>query len=169
MIISRFTGGGTTYTSLAAWRSATGQETHDGNDVGFECDPCLVSPGNCGTIGDPCNLASLTAYKLQSNSPLIEGGLDLQSLFGIDAGGQDYFGSPIPVGDQYDVGAHEYRNLADFNYDHWVNFLDYAELVAAWGTGLGQPGFSDIYDLFDDDTIDMLDLRIFIDDWLWGL
>ena len=65
-------------------------------------------------------------------------------------GVQDYFGTPIPVGGQYDVGAHEYRNLADFNYDHWVNFLDYAELVAAWGTSLGQPGFSDIYDLFDD-------------------
>ena len=160
--------GGTTYTSLAAWRSATGQETHDGNDVGFELDPNLTDPGNGGTISDPCNLASLAAYKLQSNSPLIEEGLDIQSLFGIDAGVQDYFGTPIPVGGQYDVGAHEYRNLADFNYDHWVNFLDYAELVAAWGTDLGQPGFGDIYDLFDDDTIDMLDLRIFTDDWLWG-
>ena len=58
---------------------------------------------------------------------------------------------------------------ADFNGDDKVDFLDYAELVAAWGTSLGQPGFNDTYDLFDDDTIDMLDLRIFTNDWLWGL
>jgi len=156
-----------TNNSLAAWRSVTGQETLDGNDVGFEYDPCLANPGYGGTIGDPCNLASLAAYKLQSNSPLIEAGLSLQSLFGIDAGGQDYFGTPIPVGDQFDVGAHEYRNIADFNYDNKVNFLDYAKLAAAWETSLGEIGFNDVYDLHDDDAIDVTDLWIFLADWLW--
>ena len=161
--------GGTTYTSLASWRSATGQETLDGNDVGFECDPCLVDVGNGGTIGDPCNLASLTAYKLLSNSPLIDAGLDLQSEFGIDPGVRDYYGTAIPIGDQYDAGADEYRNPADFDYDHKVNLLDYAKLAAAWGTSSGQPDFNDIYDLYDDEVIDMADLEIFSIDWLWEL
>jgi hypothetical protein len=58
---------------------------------------------------------------------------------------------------------------ADFNNDEVVNFFDYAELAAAWGTSLGQPGFNDIYDLYDDDTINLADLGIFATDWLWGL
>ncbi len=90
--------GGTTYTSLAAWRSGTGQETHDGNDVGFECDPCLVDVGNGGTIGDPHRLVTLTAYQLTTCSALINAGLDIQREFGIDPGPQDYYNNPIPIG-----------------------------------------------------------------------
>lgn len=58
---------------------------------------------------------------------------------------------------------------ADFNGDGVVNLLDYAEFANAWMTGLGEPGFNDIYDLQNNDAIDMHDLRIFTDDWLWGL
>jgi len=58
---------------------------------------------------------------------------------------------------------------SDFNGDKAVNFLDYAELATAWGTSLGQPDFDDIYDLYDDDTIDMADVGIFSGDWLWEL
>lgn len=161
--------GGSTYTSLAAWRSATSQETHDGNDVGFESDPCLVDPGNGGTIGDPCNLASLTAYKLQSNSPLIDAGLDLQAEFGIDPGAIDYYGTSLPRCYQFDVGAHEYYfSLADFDCDEGVNFFDYTKLAGAWMSSWGEPDFNDHYDLYDNDTIDIPDLGIFSDEWLWG-
>lgn len=100
--------GGTTYTSLAGWRLATGQETHGGNDVGFEADPCLINPGGGGTIGDPCLLWTLNDYRLKNSSPLIGEGLDVNSLSGIDAGLRDYYGTTIPVDINYDVGAHEY-------------------------------------------------------------
>ncbi len=49
----------------------------------------------------------LTAYKLQKDSPLIDGGLDLRSLFGIDPGRRDFYGNPIPSGTGFDIGAHE--------------------------------------------------------------
>ncbi len=160
---------GTTYTGLAAWRSGTGQEIHDGNDVGFELDPELIDPGNGGTLGDPCLLETLDAYRLAGSSGLIDEGLDIQAEFGIDPGPRDYYGASIPVGAQLDVGAHEYRNAADFNFDAAVNFLDYSELAAAFGTSSGDPGYNDIYDVNNNDTIDMIDVSTFCVDWLWGL
>jgi hypothetical protein len=160
---------GTTYTSLSAWRSGTGQETHDGNDVGFELDPQLIDPGNGGTLADPCLLETLDAYRLAGSSGLIDEGLDIQSEFGIDPGLRDYYGASIPVGSRFDVGAHEYRNITDFNGDAMVNFLDYTELADAFGTSSGEPGFNDIYDVNDNDTIDMIDLGLFCDDWLLGV
>ena len=100
--------GGTTYTSLAAWRTATGQEKLDGQPVGFETDPCLISPGYGETVGDPCLLYTLSPYKLMPSSPLINKGLNVNSLFGIDPGTQDFYGTAIPVDSNYDVGVHEY-------------------------------------------------------------
>lgn len=84
------------YSSLAAWRSATGQETLSGQAVGYSVDPLLNSPGNGGTIGDADNLDALWAYRLQTTSPLIDKGLNLSSLFGINPGPQDFFGDPVP-------------------------------------------------------------------------
>jgi hypothetical protein len=87
--------GSSTYTSLAEWRTATGQETLNGNPVGMETDPLLS-----GGVGD-------VAFMLQSNSPLIDQGLDLQTEFGLDPGTQDYYGTTIPVDGYFDIGAHE--------------------------------------------------------------
>jgi hypothetical protein len=106
---------------------------------------------------------------LAGSSGLINEGLDIQAEFGIDPGLRDYYGASIPVGAQLDVGAHEYRNITDFNGDDKVNFLDYAELAGAFGTDSGEPGFNDIYDVNDNDTIDTIDLGIFCLDWLLGL
>jgi hypothetical protein len=102
--------GSTTYTSLADFRAGTGQEMLDGQPVGFEADPCLTDPGNGGTVGDPHLLPALDAYKLKDTSGLIDSGLDILALFGIDPGQQDFYGSsiPLPPSGAYDVGAHEY-------------------------------------------------------------
>ncbi len=83
-------------TSLAEWQ-ATGQEILDGQPVGYETDPKLVNAGG----------SSDTDYKLQSSSPMINGSLDLPTLFGIDVGPQDYWGTSIPQDGAYDVGSHE--------------------------------------------------------------
>ena len=56
---------------------------------------------------------------------------------------------------------------ADFNGDDDINFLDYALLADAWMTAPGHPQYNDIYDLHDNDIIDMLDLDIFVEKWLW--
>jgi hypothetical protein len=99
---------GKTYTSLDEWRKATGQEKHNGKGVGFEVDPKLVNPGGGGTIGDAHKLSTLKAYQLQKSSPLIDAGLDIKSLLGIDVGKHDYYGTEIPSGGKFDIGAHEF-------------------------------------------------------------
>ncbi len=90
--------GGAVYTSLAAFRTATGQETHNGQPVGFETDPLLVNPG--GGTAD--------SYRLQASSPMVEHGLNLLTEFGINPGPHDYFNIPLPQGSAYDVGCNEY-------------------------------------------------------------
>jgi len=100
--------GSTTYSSLATWRAATSQEKMGASNTGLEADPLLNNPGNGGTIGNPLLLSQLSAYKLRSNSSLINHGLDLLGLFGVSSGTRDFFGGTIPQGTTYDIGAHEF-------------------------------------------------------------
>jgi len=99
--------GDQTFESLEAWRAATGQERHDGADAGIATDSLLTGPGEGGTIGDPAQLDRLDAYKLLQSSMLVDMGLDLKTVFGIDPGTHDYYGTQIPQGGKYDVGANE--------------------------------------------------------------
>jgi len=97
-----------TYTSLSAWRKGTGQETLSGTAVGLNVDPLLANPGGGGTIGNPDNLYTLSAYQLASASPLIDAGLNL-AQFGISPGSNDFYGNPIPDKNTglFDIGADE--------------------------------------------------------------
>ena len=104
----RITWGSTTYNSLAAFRTATGQERVNSVDVGLSADPKLNSPGGGGTIGNPRLLGSLTAYKLRLDSPLRDAGLNLtQSPFNLNVGTRDYYGAALPQNQSFDIGAHE--------------------------------------------------------------
>lgn len=96
--------GSTTYTSLASFRNLTGQEKMGTVYTGFNLDPKLVNPGGGGSFGDATLLSRLTAYLLQSTSPLIDAGLTL-SQFGINPGVRDFYGDTIPQGVTYGVGA----------------------------------------------------------------
>jgi hypothetical protein len=75
-------------------------------NVGLNVDPKLNNPGGGGTFNNTTLLDTLTAYNLQSTSPLINAGLDLSGLFGINNGGQDFYGTPLMPG-VVDIGAHE--------------------------------------------------------------
>lgn len=98
--------GGTTHTSLAAWQAA-GQEKLNSTATGLEADPLLTDPGNGGTIGNTAQLATLNAYKLQTASPVRDKGLDLATLFSINPGTRDYWGTAIPQNGTLDIGAYE--------------------------------------------------------------
>ncbi|HEV3301254.1 MAG TPA: right-handed parallel beta-helix repeat-containing protein [Planctomycetaceae bacterium] len=73
---------GATYTTLKAWRAATGEEMLNGSAVGLRVQPGLTDAGGGGTIGNADRLITLTAYQLRPHSQLADAGLDL-SQFGL--------------------------------------------------------------------------------------
>ena len=99
--------GGTTYRSLEAWRSATGQERVGGEAVGTVADPGLQAAGAGGTLGDPDRLHALEAYRLRPDSPLAAAALDLAGRFGVAPGPTDFYGTRLGPGGGRAVGAHE--------------------------------------------------------------
>ncbi len=103
----KFIWGDSTYTSIKQFRASAGQEMIKANGVGFYGDPLLVSAGGGGTIGNADNLASLNAYRLQSTSPCINKGLDLERIWLINPGTHDFWNTALPQGGAYDVGACE--------------------------------------------------------------
>lgn len=95
------------YKTLGDWQKDTGQEMLNGESVGLVVDPEVTNLGESPTVGDPTTLPALSVYRLRENSPLIDAGLDLRRLFGIDVGKRDFYGNPIPQGKGFDIGAHE--------------------------------------------------------------
>ena len=100
------------YTNLSSWRTASGQEILFGTNVGFNINPLLVNPGGGGTIGNAYALTNLAAYQLQTNSPMIGAGLNLNVLFGIDPGKSDFYGTSIPQNGSFDIGAAENASVS---------------------------------------------------------
>jgi hypothetical protein len=120
---------GTTYTSLTAWRAGTGQErgTYNGQvrNLGLERNPQLIAPGHGGTVGNPNQLITLTAYQLKGTSPVRHAGLDLSQFrvvwdpyaFADDPflalyfnpTAQDFFGDPLPPAGSnlFSIGAYQ--------------------------------------------------------------
>jgi hypothetical protein len=88
---------GQDYHSLAGWRNATGQEQYDGQDVGLTAPAGVIMAG--GTA--PEN------YQLLPDSALVDRGLDLVNLFGLDPDQRDYFWNSVPARNAYDIGIHE--------------------------------------------------------------
>jgi hypothetical protein len=98
--------GSTLYSSLSAFRG-TGQEMLNAVPTGFNIDPGLFNPGLGGTIGNPSGLTKMLEYRLATNSPLINRGLNLRSQFGTATGTRDFFGTTLPQRGAFDIGAHE--------------------------------------------------------------
>ena len=64
--------------------------------------------GGGGTFNNADKLTTLTAYKLQSSSPVKNTGLDLKATFGLSSvGSRDFWGTGLPQGGKYDIGADE--------------------------------------------------------------
>src|SRR4029079_1097441 len=87
--------GASAYNSIAAWQTATGQETTRGVATGYQGNPRLVAAGNAKTVGAPDNLAAaLLPYRLLKNSPLIDRGPPYPQLLaaGVPPAATDFFG-----------------------------------------------------------------------------
>jgi parallel beta-helix repeat protein len=79
----------------------------------------------------------------------------------IDGENRIYYG-------RVDIGADEYYwSPADFDEDGDVDLIDYATLANAWMTDLGNQDYNEDCDLEDNNSIDVNDLALFCEDWLW--
>jgi len=86
--------GSAVYTSLSAFRQSY-NEILNGRNYGYTVNPQLTNPG--------------TNYQLQAGSPMIDAGFNLAGQWGYQVGKVDFFGSGIPTGNGYDIGACENR------------------------------------------------------------
>jgi hypothetical protein len=96
------------YPGLEDWAEASGQEIIQGKLVGLYMDPRLIDPESM-ELTDPgtINAEGLHGFFPEPGSPLIDGGLNLKELFGLDPGAHDIVGRAIPVNLMYDLGAIE--------------------------------------------------------------
>jgi hypothetical protein len=100
--------GNKTYTNLNEWSRVTGQEQLNGKEVGLQIDPELKGVSLLANVNSSNQLNTLNAYKLRESSTLINHGLNLKTVFRIDTGQRDFYGTSIPTGNNYDIGAHEF-------------------------------------------------------------
>ena len=76
--------------------------------------------------------------------------------------------------DTVDIGSDEVwctddiANDLDFNGDGLVNYREFAMFSKAWLTSSGDPNYIEACDLYEDDAIDIADIKEFAEDWAWA-
>jgi hypothetical protein len=83
--------------SLSEWAKQAGQEMLHGRFVGMQEDPELKGP-LLTDITDPYQLEKLSGYTLKHDSPLMNKGMNLNSVFGIEKPVKDFFGNDLSTG-----------------------------------------------------------------------
>ena len=86
------------YNSLASYRAGAQVELLGAEACGLELDPHIM-----GQLGSHLP----KDYRLRSGSLLREAALDLNHLFGLTLGDQDFFGNLLPNSGPGDIGAHQ--------------------------------------------------------------
>jgi uncharacterized repeat protein (TIGR01451 family) len=152
-------------TNCIVWGSGYSSLYRGDNNVTYSCiqggydgvgnisyDPCFVDAGannyhlspdsNCIDVGDPCFVPDLNETDIDGEPRIFDG--DANDTDIVDMGADEFYWSP-----------------ADFDRNEIVNFLDYAVLASVWLTD--DPNIS----LDDDNDVDIDDLALFCDDWLW--
>ena len=104
------------------WAQDGSQEMLIGEIVGMYANPMLINPGN-STLTDPRMLSSVDDYKLQEGSAAIDAGLDLETLFIINPGQQDYFGNFLQQGQAFDMGVYQNLDKQVINFTNGWNIM----------------------------------------------
>jgi hypothetical protein len=97
--------GDRTFSNLREWREGTGQELVRGKPTGFAQPPALTSHASSVRAGERVGVRTLRAFRPRAASPANAGGLDLRKLFGLDVGGRDFAGAPLPSAGKLPLGA----------------------------------------------------------------
>ncbi|HEV3223823.1 MAG TPA: T9SS type A sorting domain-containing protein [Puia sp.] len=127
---------GNNYSSLSSWRTATGNEMVSGINTGFNSDPLLTNPGSGGTIGFGNSLFSLNAYKISNGlSPACNAALDLGSLFTINVGNTDFWGTILSGGSTNDIGANQLSIALPIVLLYFKGSCSGSEQDISWATG----------------------------------
>jgi len=163
------------------------QKTSDPNDL-VNCTPeycCLQEQRYLYDPADPNSVnrhninldplfvnANGNDFHLRSDSPGVNAGDPLGDYLGErDIDGyprvMDPNNNAQPVADMgaHELGCGQLAHAADFDYDGYVDLGDLAELSAAWLTE--PPALDPDFDLNADQIIDVKDLALFADAWLW--
>lgn len=99
-----------TFESLEQWAEQSGKEIMQGHLAGLYSDPMLSEFNTTDPIDqDRMGPESFRGHVPESGSPLIDQGLNLKEVAGLDPGSRDLRGTKIPQGKRYDIGAIEYR------------------------------------------------------------
>ncbi|MBN2019274.1 MAG: S8 family serine peptidase [Sedimentisphaerales bacterium] len=116
-------------------------------------------PGNSNINSDPCFVGmDVNNFHLKPVSDCINRG---DPNFN-DVNETDIDGESRIVNGRVDMGADEvYWPKADYNLDEIVNFIDFAQLAGDWQS----PDSNKTLD--GDADVDIDDLALFCDDWLW--
>jgi hypothetical protein len=101
---------GVTYPSVAAWRTATGQEKIGSTLTGASVDAHFLARNQGPSVNNADLLESLVyAYRLAASSPVLTTGLDLHARFGTVVGTRDFYGNTLPSSGAFAVGACQVR------------------------------------------------------------
>jgi hypothetical protein len=135
----------------------------------MDTDPCFVS---FDVNSDP----NMWDFYLQSdygrwnkNSQIWVN--DSNTSLCIDTGdpNSDWSDEPWPNGKRINMGAYggtsqasKNGNLADFNVDNSVDFVDFSQIANQWFAGQ-----MCIEDLTNDGIVNFADISIFAENWLW--
>jgi hypothetical protein len=78
-----------------------------------------LAPGSGGTVhpADGVNLNTLTGYKLKNTSLMINAAINISGM-----GAHDFYGTPIPYNNAFDIGANEYSVVVAPPTFQFINF-----------------------------------------------
>ena len=104
-------------------------------------------------------------YHLQWDSPCVDKG---DPNYFAEEGEIDIDGEPRVMGGRVDMGADEVGpKQADFTRDGRIDGADFGVLSQSWQTSVGDENWYVLSDLYEDGVIDLSDLYLLVEDWMW--
>jgi len=94
------------YNSLEEWAEKTGQEILHGKLAGIQADPMLTGQLPI-SITDPYQIDSLKIFRLRSDSPLKNKGMDVTAMYKVENVKKDLYGNKVPSGSSVEPGVYE--------------------------------------------------------------
>ncbi len=130
----------------------------------IDVNPALTGVGN---ITDPPDVMGRTTAQMKTQSTFTDYGWD---FVGESANGTDDIWRMCVDDVNYPFLWWQF-NKADFDCPDGVDFIDFSVLASAWRAEDGQPKWNHRCDISDpnDNCIDELDLKVFTDNWLFGV